>query len=59
MARQIQDRRYQLTVIIGLTRGGWVPARLLCDHLHMKNLYAVKTEDLGVTANQDCIALLT
>jgi uncharacterized protein len=47
------------TVIIGLTRGGWVPARLLCDHLKVKKLYAVKTEHWGVTANQDGKALLT
>ena len=47
------------TVVIGLTRGGWVPARLLCDHLKVKKLYAVKTEHWGVTANQDGKALLT
>jgi len=59
VARQIQDCRCKPTVIIGLTRGGWVPARLLCDHLHVKKLYAVKTEHWGVTANQDGKALLT
>jgi hypoxanthine phosphoribosyltransferase len=46
-------------VVIGLTRGGWVPARLICDHLKVKKLYAVKTEHWGVTANQDGKALLT
>ncbi len=59
VARQVQDCRCKPTVIIGLTRGGWVPARLLCDHLHVKKLYAVKTEHWGVTANQDGRALLT
>jgi hypoxanthine phosphoribosyltransferase len=59
VARQIQDCRCTPTVIIGLTRGGWIPARLLCDHLHVKKLYAVKTEHWGVTANQDGRALLT
>jgi len=59
VARQIQDCRCKPTVIVGLTRGGWVPARLLCDHLHVKKLYAVKTEHWGVTANQDGKALLT
>ncbi len=47
------------TVIIGLTRGGWIPARLLCDHLHVKKLYAVKTEHWGITAAPDGRALLT
>jgi uncharacterized protein len=59
VARQIQDCRCKPTVIIGLTRGGWIPARLLCDHLHVKKLYAVKTEHWGITANQDGKALLT
>jgi len=40
-------------VVIGLTRGGWVPARLLCDLLNIKDLYAVKTEHWGVTATRD------
>ncbi len=59
VARQIQDCGCRPTVIVGLTRGGWVPARLLCDHLHVKKLYAVKTEHWGMTANPDGIALLT
>ncbi len=59
VARQIRDCNCRPTVIIGLTRGGWVPARLLCDHLHVKKLYAVKTEHWGITANQNGKALLT
>lgn len=59
VARQIQDCRCTPTVIVGLTRGGWIPARLLCDYLHVKKLYAVKTEHWGVTANQNGKALLT
>ncbi len=59
VARQIQDCRCTPTVIIGLTRGGWIPARLLCDYLHVKKLYAVKTEHWGITASQDGKALLT
>ncbi|QLH75729.1 MAG: phosphoribosyltransferase [Methanomassiliicoccales archaeon] len=59
VSRQVGDSGYSPTVIIGLTRGGWVPARLLCDHLQVKKLYAVKTEHWGVTANQNGKALLT
>ncbi len=47
------------TVIIGLTRGGWVPARMLCDHMMVKRLYAVKTEHWGMTASPDGKACLT
>lgn len=40
-------------IVIGLTRGGWVPARLICDRLKIKNLLAVKTEHWGLTATKD------
>jgi hypoxanthine phosphoribosyltransferase len=59
VAKKVQECDCEPTVIVGLTRGGWVPARLLCDHMHVKKLYAVKTEHWGVTANQDGKALLT
>jgi len=59
VARQVQASGFRPTVIVGLTRGGWVPARLLCDTLSVKKLYAVKTEHWGVTANQNGKALLT
>jgi len=55
----IADNGFRPTVVIGLTRGGWVPARVICDHLQVKRLYAVKTEHWGVTANHDGKALLT
>lgn len=59
VAKKIRDSAFHPTVVIGLTRGGWVPARLICDHLKVKKLYAVKTEHWGVTANPDGKALLT
>ena len=59
VAQKISETGFRPTVVVGLTRGGWVPARLICDHLKVKKLYAVKTEHWGVTANQDGKALLT
>jgi hypoxanthine phosphoribosyltransferase len=59
VAEQVRDCHCKPTVIVGLTRGGWVPARLLCDELAVKKLYAIKTEHWGVTANPDGKALLT
>jgi len=59
VADKVRECGCRPTVIIGLTRGGWVPARLLCDLLKVKKLYAVKTEHWGVTANPDGRALLT
>ncbi len=46
-------------VIVGLTRGGWVAARLLCDLLGIKELHAVNVDHWGVTATPDGAATLT
>jgi len=45
--------------IVGLTRGGWVPARLLGDRLGVKHLVSVRVQHWGVTAAQDGEARLT
>jgi uncharacterized protein len=46
-------------VVVGLTRGGWVPARLVADHLGVKRLLALQTAHWGVTATKDGHAALT
>ena len=45
--------------IVGLTRGGWVPARMIADHLGVKRLLALQTAHWGVTATKDGHAALT
>lgn len=57
-AEKVKEGGYRPEVVIGLTRGGWVPARLMCDHLMTKSLYAVKTEHWGVTATPTGAAVL-
>ena len=44
--------------IIGMSRGGLVPARIISDKLMRKELYAVKTEHWGLTASKDGTAQL-
>ncbi len=44
---------YEPEIVIGLARGGLVPARLIADYLNIKDLYAVKTEHWGLTATPD------
>ncbi|MGP6220728.1 phosphoribosyltransferase [Caldiplasma sukawensis] len=39
--------------IIGLSRGGLVPARLISDYMQIKDLFSVKTEHWGLTATKD------
>jgi len=50
---------YEPDTIIGVTRGGWVPARNLCDLIGVKELLGLKIEHWGVTANPDGKARIT
>lgn len=45
-------------VIVGLSRGGLVPARILSDSLWIKDLLSIKTEHWGLTATKDGKAVL-
>jgi len=53
LAEKIKRSGYQPDIIIGLARGGWVPARNLCDFLGVKDLVSLKMEHWGVTATPD------
>ena len=45
-------------VIIGLSRGGLVPSRILSDSLWIKDLLSIKTEHWGITATKSGQAVL-
>ena len=45
--------------IVGLTRGGWVPSRLLCDRLGVHDLLSLRARHWGVTATPSGRAELT
>jgi hypoxanthine phosphoribosyltransferase len=45
--------------VVALTRGGWVPARMLADRLGLRRLLAVRAQHWGVTARPDGKAELT
>ncbi len=53
IVRKVMENGYEPEIVIGLARGGLVPARLIADYLNIKDLYAVKTEHWGVTATPD------
>lgn len=46
-------------VIVGIARGGVVPARLLCDYLYVKDLATLKVDHWGITASKDGKARLS
>ncbi len=53
LGRMIVDSGYRPDVVIGMARGGWIPARLVCDELLSRNLVSLKTQHWGVTASKD------
>ena len=56
--RQKIIKDYRPDLIIGLSRGGLVPARILSDSLWIKDLLSVKTEHWGITATRSGQAIL-
>ncbi|MBI4362692.1 MAG: phosphoribosyltransferase [Euryarchaeota archaeon] len=51
VARQVKKSDYRPDAVIGIARGGWFHARVLCDVLLLKNLYNLKVEHWGLTAS--------
>ncbi|KQB33640.1 MULTISPECIES: phosphoribosyltransferase [Acidiplasma] len=54
----VLEDRYNPDVIVGIARGGLVPARMISDYLIKKELISIKTEHWGLTANMDGKAVL-
>lgn len=44
LALKIQDSGYKIDLVVAIARGGFVPARLLCDFLHIHQLTSLKVE---------------
>ncbi|MCL5252565.1 MAG: phosphoribosyltransferase [Candidatus Thermoplasmatota archaeon] len=59
IAEKVMDSDFRPDVIVGMARGGWVPSRLVCDELIVKNLISVKTQHWGMTATRDGKAVLS
>lgn len=58
VAQKVNASGYEPDFIVGLARGGWVLARVLCDLLGVKDLVSLKVEHWGVTATPDGKAAL-
>lgn len=44
LARMVGKSGYKPDTVIALTRGGWVPARIVSDILDIHNLYSIRVE---------------
>jgi hypothetical protein len=53
IVKKIKKDRYQPDMIVALSRGGFVPARVICDLMIIKDLVSIKVDHWGVTANKD------
>jgi uncharacterized protein len=58
VAQDISNESYLPDHIIGITRGGWVPAVMLSDLLGVKDLLSMRVEHWGMTAKKDAKAVL-
>ena len=52
-ADKIKESGFHPDIIVAIARGGLVPARLLSDFLHVKDLISLKADHWGVTAAKD------
>ena len=52
LAGLIKESGYLPDLIIAIGRGGYVPARLLCDHMHIMGLTSIKIEHYLSGANR-------
>jgi hypoxanthine phosphoribosyltransferase len=59
LAEKIRTADAVPETLVALTRGGWVPARLLADRLGVKRLLAIRAQHWGVTATPSGQAELT
>ncbi len=47
------SKTFKPDVVLALSRGGLVPARIICDNLIVKDLVAIKVDHWGITASKD------
>jgi len=51
--KKIKKDKYQPDMVIALSRGGFVPARVICDMMIIKDLVSIKVDHWGITATKD------
>ena len=59
LAERIRAAAAVPDTVVALTRGGWVPGRLLCDRLGVRRLVSLRAQHWGITATPTGTAELT
>lgn len=50
LSNKIKDSDFKIDVVVALTRGGWIPGRILCDFIGLHDLVGLKIEHYVGTA---------
>lgn len=59
LARQIRTSGFRPDTVVAIARGGFLPARFLCDFLHVHRLFSVKVEHYTAGAREQQQAAVT
>ena len=59
LARQVKDAGYRPDVVIAIARGGYIPARLVCDFLDIYDLTSVRISHYTAGSSKDETARLS
>lgn len=52
LSESIKDSGYEPDIVVAIGRGGYVPARILCDYLLIRDLTSIKVEHWGIAATE-------
>lgn len=52
LANIIKNSGYSIDIVVAIGRGGYVPARIICDYLLLKDLTSIKVEHWGTAVSQ-------
>lgn len=52
LAHAIRDSGFRPDIVVAIGRGGYVPARVVCDCLHMERMTGIKVEHYSATRKQ-------
>lgn len=52
LSKMIKDSGYNPDIVVAIGRGGYVPARIICDYLLIRDLTSIKVEHWGIAATQ-------
>jgi len=53
IVKKMEEKDYRPDIAVALSRGGYVPARIICDMMIIKDLVSIKVDHWGITAAKD------